>query len=254
MEYTVSKLAKLSGVSARTLRYYDQIDLLKPNRINSSGYRIYGQVEVDWLQQILFYRELEMPLEQIKTILQADDFDMNEALESHLVHLKHQRERLEGLISTVEKSLQAKEGGLKMSEEEKFEAFKQGKINQNEEKYGTEIRKQYGEEAVNATHNKLSSVKQSDWVNHDALTNKLNEKLAEATKLADPTSELAKEVVALHKEWLIFSWPEGYYDVEKHIGLSQMYVEDPRFKEYYEKITPGAAEFLNQAIKATFNK
>ena len=108
MEYTVSQLARLSGVSARTLRYYDQIDLLKPNRINSSGYRIYGQAEIDLLQQILFYRELELPLDDIKKILLADDFDMKVALRSHLVHLTNQRKRLDNLILTVEKSLQEK--------------------------------------------------------------------------------------------------------------------------------------------------
>ena len=71
MEYTVSKLAKLSGVSARTLRYYDQIGLLEPKRVNPSGYRIYGEAEVNLLQQILFYRELEMSLNDIKDIVHS---------------------------------------------------------------------------------------------------------------------------------------------------------------------------------------
>ena len=83
MEYSVSKLARLSGVSARTLRYYDEIGLLKPKRVNSSGYRIYGAREVDLLQQILFYREMDLSLDEIKQIIYAADFDVASALEEH---------------------------------------------------------------------------------------------------------------------------------------------------------------------------
>ncbi|EUJ38072.1 putative transcriptional regulator [Listeria weihenstephanensis FSL R9-0317] len=80
MEYTVQKLGQLAGVSTRTLRYYDEIGILKPARINTSGYRIYGQIEVDRLQQILFYREMNVPLEKIKAILEEPDFDEAAAL------------------------------------------------------------------------------------------------------------------------------------------------------------------------------
>lgn len=83
MEYTVQKLAKLAGVSTRTLRYYDEIDILKPARMNSSGYRIYGQTEVDRLQQILFYRELGVSLENIKMIMNTPGFDSTKALKDH---------------------------------------------------------------------------------------------------------------------------------------------------------------------------
>lgn len=254
MEYTVSQLGKLSGVSARTLHYYDQIDLLKPSRINSSGYRIYGQVEVDLLQQILFYRELDMALEDIKEIVQADDFDSQAALESHLVHLSHQRNRLDRMILTVEKTIQAREGGTEMSEQEKFDAFKQEWINENEEKYGAEIRTKYGEDVISQTNKKLKGITETDWKNQEELTKRLNEKLAEATKMGDPASELAQEVAALHKEWLIFSWPEGLYDAEKHFNLSLMYVEDSAFEKYYEDIAPGAADFLHAALKIYLNK
>ncbi len=75
MEYTVQKLGHLAGVSTRTLRYYDEIGILKPARINSSGYRIYGQAEVNRLQQILFYRELGMGLENIKKLVTSPSFD-----------------------------------------------------------------------------------------------------------------------------------------------------------------------------------
>lgn len=87
MEYTVKKLAALADVSTRTLRYYDEIGILKPARINSSGYRIYGQNEVDRLQQILFYRELEVSLEDIKEIISQPDYSSCKALKDHRIKL-----------------------------------------------------------------------------------------------------------------------------------------------------------------------
>ena len=80
MEYTIKKLAEIAGVSARTLRYYDEIGLLKPCRINSSGYRIYGQNEVDLLQQILFYKSMDMKLEEIQNLISKPNFNIEKAL------------------------------------------------------------------------------------------------------------------------------------------------------------------------------
>jgi DNA-binding transcriptional MerR regulator len=105
MSYTVSQLAKISGVSNRTLRYYDQIGLLKPARINEPGYRIYEQEEVDILQLIVFYRELEVSLDEIKEIIQQPTFNRMKALENHYYNLKQQRERLDKIIQTVKKRL-----------------------------------------------------------------------------------------------------------------------------------------------------
>lgn len=86
MEYTVQKLSKLAGISTRTLRYYDEIGLLKPLKINSSGYRIYGQNEVNKLQQILFYRELGINLENIKNIINSPNFDSLSALKNTIIN------------------------------------------------------------------------------------------------------------------------------------------------------------------------
>jgi DNA-binding transcriptional MerR regulator len=107
MEYTVNKLSKMSGVSARTLRYYDEIGLLKPLRVASSGYRLYGQKELDTLQQILFYRELGFPLDEIKSILYTDGFDRERSFENHLAELSKKRERLDVLISQEQQCSQS---------------------------------------------------------------------------------------------------------------------------------------------------
>ena len=148
MEYTVQKLANLAGISTRTLRYYDEIGILKPARINSSGYRIYGPKEVDRLQQILFYRELGIGLESIKEIMAEPDFDPSVALRDHREKLLVRRNQLDALIANVEKTIASMEGRIIMSDKEKFEGFKQKMIDENEKKYGKEIREKYGNEQV----------------------------------------------------------------------------------------------------------
>jgi DNA-binding transcriptional MerR regulator len=120
MEYTVQQLARLADVSTRTLRYYDEIDLLKPARINSSGYRIYGQNEIDMLQQILFYRELGMGLEDIKAIIKAPSFDAAQALKEHRQKLLEKRAQLDVLIENVNNTIEQKEGRTTMSDKDKF--------------------------------------------------------------------------------------------------------------------------------------
>ncbi|HBP63596.1 MAG TPA: MerR family transcriptional regulator, partial [Desulfosporosinus sp.] len=110
MEYVVRKLAQMAGVSSRTLRYYDEIGLLKPARINTSGYRIYGETEVDRLQQILFYRELGVSLDSIRDIVTSPSFDGAQALREHHEKLLEKREQLDRLISNVERTIEVSEG------------------------------------------------------------------------------------------------------------------------------------------------
>lgn len=154
MEYTVQKLGLIAGISTRTLRYYDEIGILKPARINSSGYRIYGQDEVDKLQQILFYRELGVSLESIKDIVTAPSFDRAKALREHRQKLLEKREQLDLLISNVDKTISLTEGRITMSNKEKFEGFKQKLVDDNEMKYGKEAREKYGDDAVNKSNQK----------------------------------------------------------------------------------------------------
>ena len=106
MEYTVKELSKISGISTRTLRYYDQIALLVPPRLSSSGYRIYGETEVDTLQQILFYRELGVSLDEIKKLLNSPDYDKEQSLQNHLDELMQKKARIETLITNVGETIQ----------------------------------------------------------------------------------------------------------------------------------------------------
>ncbi|NMA68884.1 MAG: MerR family transcriptional regulator [Desulfitobacterium sp.] len=246
MEYTVQKLASMAGVSSRTIRYYDEIEILKPARISSSGYRIYGEKEVDKLQQILFYRELGMGLEQIRQILNAPDFDGVKALHEHREQLLEKQEQLKKLITNVEKTIAHKEGRITMSDQEKFEGFKRKKIEENEAKYGEEIREKYGEETVEKSNQKFMNMTEEEYNEFQRLGQEVLDTLYAAYKTGDPAGELAQKTADLHRQWLSFTWNQ--YSKEAHAGLAQMYVDDPRFTAYYDEKQPGTAEFLRDAI------
>lgn len=246
MEYTVQKLSKIAGISTRTLRYYDEIGILKPARINSSGYRIYGQAEVDRLQQILFYRELGVSLESIKDIVTAPSFDGAKALREHREKLLEKRKQLDLVILNVEKTIASTEGRVIMSDKEKFEGFKQKMVDDNEEKYGKEIREKYGNDTINKSNAKLMNMTEEQYNEVTSLEEQVKVALAEAFKNGDPSSDIAQKAADLHKRWLTFYWRQ--YSKEAHAGLAQMYVDDERFTAYYDKEQPGMAEFLRDAI------
>jgi DNA-binding transcriptional MerR regulator len=244
--YTVRQLADLAGVSPRTLRYYDQIGLLKPGATSEAGYRLYGAAEVDRLQQILFYRELGFGLEQIRRMLSDPAFDSLNALREHRRRLLAQRERLDTLIANVNKTIAAKEGRATMTDRERFEGFKKRMIEENEQKYGREARAKYGDDIVDQSNAKLMNMTPEQCEELKRLEADVLETLAAAFRTGDAAGELAQKAADLHRQWLMFFWPK--YDAEAHANLAQMYVDDDRFKAYYEK-EPGMTEFLRDAIK-----
>ncbi len=246
MEYSINRLARLAGVSTRTLRYYDEMGLLYPKRISSNGYRVYGQKEVDLLQQILFYRELGVSLDEIKSILWSKDYDGTAALQGHLLALKAKKEQIELLITNVEKTIAAWKGEIIMKDKEKFEGFKQKMIEENEKKYGKEIREKYGDSVIDDSNAKLMGLTAEQYEKAEKLSREINDSLKMAFEQGDPSSELAQKVCALHKEWLEYFW--NSYSKEAHMGLAQTYVDDPRFRKYYDDIAKGCAEFLRDAI------
>ena len=247
MEYTIQKFAELAGVSTRTLRYYDELGILKPARINSSGYRIYGQYEINLMQQILFYRELGLQLDQINDIVTDPAFDFSKALQEHRKKLLDKRSQLDRLIVNVEKTLAQTEGRSTMTDQEKFEGFKEKALNENEEKYGKEIREKYGEDTVKKSNEKFMNMSQEEYEESIKIESEMRETLRKAMISGDPAYELAQKAADLHKQWLLFHWPS--YSKEAHAGLVQMYVDDDRFTAYYDKEQPGTAEFLRDAVQ-----
>lgn len=248
MEYTVKQLAEIAGVSPRTLRYYDEIGLLKPARFNSSGYRIYEREQVDILQQILFYRELGVNLDKIKAIIYSPDFNEIEALKEHHKKLLKKREQLDLLIKNVSKTILHKERSIEMEDREKFEGFKKNLIEENEKKYGKEVREKYGNDTVERSNKKLMGMTQEDFDRLNKLEEEFMNTLNEAFKTGDPKGELAQKAADLHSQWLCFFWDE--YSREAHVGVCQMYIDDERFRDYYDRFQSGTVEFLRDAVLA----
>ncbi|MDU5105183.1 MULTISPECIES: MerR family transcriptional regulator [unclassified Clostridium] len=231
MEYTIKKLAEMAGISTRTLRYYDEIGLLKPCRINSSGYRIYGEKEVDILQQILLYRSMDIKLEEIENIISNSSFDICQSLIEHRKNLISRRNQLDQLILTVEKTIEYKKGEISMSNKEKFEGLKKERLEENERRYGKEIRDKYGKETIEVSNKKFMNMKEEDFNKMNETEEELFKGLLEVVSTGDLDSKVAQEVYENHKKWLGFTWSS--YSKEAHIGLAEMYVADERFAKYY---------------------
>lgn len=245
----INELVKLSGVSARTLRYYDEIGLLKPSMVEQNGYRQYSQPDIDRLQQILFYRTLDFKLERIKVLLEDPNFEVKEALKNQQKLLEQKRNYLDGLLQTIAQTIDTMEGETTMTNEQKFEAFKNKLIEENEQAYGEEIRQKYGEQQVLEGYGKLKEMTEQQYEAVQQLEQQLFARLKEALVENDATSEVAMEATELHKRWLSFYWKK--YTKEAHVGLAQMYLHDERFTTYYDsQVGEGATRLLHDAIVA----
>ena len=248
MEYGINELAKLTGLTTRTLRYYDEIDLLKPSRLGDNGYRFYDSKDLETLQQIMFYRKRGFELKQIKEILKDPDYDIAKALKEHLAALEEQKNNIDSLIKNIKMTLLDVEGEYEMSDKERFEVFKKDLIKENEAKYGKEAREKYGDDAVDASNAKLMGMSEEKYERFKALEEEVKIKLETAvTSAINPEDEAGKEIAAIHKEWLMMTWKT--YSPEAHKGLAKMYVFDERFKSYYDEKVEGCADFLQKAIE-----
>ncbi len=241
MSYTVNQLAQLACISVRTLHYYDEIGLLVPSTIAKNGYRHYEDKELIRLQQILFFRELDFPLEEIKRMLDRPDFQVVEALRSHKRLIKLKRERLDGLIHTIDKTIKRMNNHQKIKTEELYDAFKDDDVKQ----YQEEVKNRWG----NTDAYKQSQAKVSKMTK--AQMEELKKKGKEHTQaIAD---NMHKGVDHPDVQALIKKSHDGvnfFYEcsIEMFRSLGQMYVDDPRFTVYYEKFAPGLAVFMRDAI------
>ena len=247
MEYSIQELSRLSGVTTRTLRWYDQIGLLKPSRVAESGYRYYGGAEVDRLQDILYYRALGVELAQIRACLDDPSFDRLAALRSHLTALEAKRDRLDALIQSVRDTIRCQERDEVMSDEQKFQALKQKILTQHEALYGREAREKYGDRMVDAAQRAVRDLTVEQYRTWKQLGEEIRRRLEEAVRAGlTPESEAGREVTELHRRWLTVTG--NAYDPDKHKGLAELYVADARFVAYYDKAVPGCARFLRDAV------
>ena len=246
--YSTGKLSEISGVSSRTLRYYDEIGLLKPSFINESGYRYYDDNEVALLQQILFYKERGLDLQTIKEIIYRKDFDLYSALEEHLVSLEEEKKKIDRMINSVKLSIKSLKGEYNMTDREKFESFKKNLVDENEKNYGKEIREKYGNDSVDESNRKMLNMSEEDYNMFKELEENILTLVEKCVKEnLDLDSKEAKELANMHQKWIKMTWNK--YSVEAHKSLAMMYIMDERFKEYYDRNIEGCVDYLSMAIE-----
>jgi len=239
--FTVKQLSKLAGVTPRTLHHYDTIGLLKPSRVGDNGYRYYGEDALLRLQQILFYRELDIPLDDIKKIMGRRDFDVLGALQSHKDALKKQVARLNRLINTVDNTINHLKGNNIMSEKAYFEGFNE----EEQEKYALEAEELYGAEGVRASMKKWKaySEEQKQRIMEEG-SKTYTDMIAAMPKGADSLE--AQAIVERWRKHMDYFWTPK---LDQLLDLANGYNDDPRFKATFDKMHPQLADFMREAVK-----
>jgi DNA-binding transcriptional MerR regulator len=242
MLYTVKQVAELTGVTVRALHFYDQIDLLRPSKVGANGYRYYDDGALLRLQQILFYREVGLELEQIKDVLDRPDFDLVTALRAHRTVLQEKIDRLHNLISTVDNTIGHLTGDVDMSKKQLFEGFSKEK----QEQYERVARLQYGPDIVNQSIKRWNSYtpEQQEAVKQEGGQVYLD--LAEAINAGkSPESEDVQAMLARwHKHMHYFYEPT----LEIMRGLAEGYRTDPEFVAFFQRIHPELPDYIAQGI------
>jgi DNA-binding transcriptional MerR regulator len=239
--YTVSQLAKMAGVSVRTLHHYDHIQLLKPASRSEAGYRLYGPAELLRLQQILFFKELDLPLDEIRQVLDDPGFDPIQALQNHRRLLNKRKTRLTRLLGTIDKTIHKLAAeDTKMKDEELYEGFTQEQI----ARYKREVRERYDPKLVAESERRVRDMSRAQWHELKAEDETVTRALAALMDKA-PGHLAVQQLIARHHAMM-----EQFYPVSAEIyrGLGQLYVEHQEFRAYYEGYRPGLADFMAAAI------
>lgn len=238
--YTVKQLATLAGVSVRTLHYYDEIGLLKPTTVRANGYRSYAEAELFRLQQILFFRELGLGLEQIGAILAAPDFDLVAALQEHRSALAQKIDRMQQLIATVDRTVMHLVGEMRIRTMSKvFEGFS----DEQQQRYEEEAARRYGADTVtqSAARWKSYSPAQREQI------------MAEGRQIyLDLAAAMPTGVASAQTQALLARWHEhlcAFYEpsFELLAGLGYTYEHDAEFNAFFAAIDPALPSFIARA-------
>lgn len=247
MKYKTSDLAKLAGISTRTLRYYDQIGLLKPKRDFDSNYRFYESSDVDALQQILLFKEMGLKLQEIKKMMKMiDKKEWCAMLHHHLATLQARKIQIDQLITNVENTIKALKGESKMSDKAKFEGLKEEMIHDNDRKYKEEEIDKWGSKHYETSRNQFKKMTEEQFQYFKDLEKNMIAVLQQIKQNPQDNS-LRKQVAQLHKEWISIAW--GFYEREIHLNVVELYVQDDRFRNYYDAYGVGLAELLRDSVK-----
>ena len=247
--YTVKQVARLSGVSVRTLHHYDEIGLLKPANVGSNGYRYYGREELLRLQQILFHRELGLPLDEIGKLLDAPGFDRIAALTAQRERLLADSRRFRRLARTIEETLAALRGETEMTDKAMYRGFDPGKQAQYEDwlvdRYGDDVRRE-----IEESKTRIKGWSRKEFDDSQAEYEAIEGGLASAVTDGLPAdSEPVQALIRRHHAWVGRMWGrtpgrDGY------VGLTQTYAGHPDFVARYEARATGLTEYLGQAMRA----
>ena len=244
--FTVGQVARLSGVTIRTLHHYDEIGLLRPSGRTGAGYRSYQDSDLERLQQILFYRELGFPLEEIAAILDDPEVGAAEHLRRQHELLKERIGRLELMVAVIEREMEAQKMGIQLTPEERFEVF--GDFNPDE--YSEEVEERWGDsDAYKESQRRVARYSKEDWITIKAESGDITRRFAEAMASgAEPAGEVAMDLAEEHRAHISRWFYECNYEI--HRGLGDMYVADPRFTANYDGVAVGLAAYISAAIHA----
>jgi len=244
--YTVGDVATLAGVSVRTLHHYDAIGLLAPSARSEAGYRLYGDGDLERLQEILFFRELGLPLDDIAALLASGALDREAALELQREMLSEKAVRLKTMLASIDRALDAQRKGRQMDKQELFEVF--GDFDPAE--YEDEVQERWCDtDAYKESARRTARYTKADW-----------------QRFKDESEKIGLSIVALMDEGVSATEPRAMDAVERarlqidtwfypcsremHVALAEMYITDPRFTATYEKIHVGMAQYVHDAILA----
>jgi DNA-binding transcriptional MerR regulator len=243
---TIKQISQLAHVTPRTLRYYDQIGLLPPEDIGENGYRYYSDASLLKLQQILFYRELDMPLEQIKEIMGRENYDLKEALQDHKDQLRKRIDRLQKLISTIDQTLKYIKGEEEMNKKLLFDAFN----DEEQEKMEKEAMQMYDPETVKESNRKWKNYTMAEKQKIGEEGNAVYQGFVDAMSKG-PGSQEAQVCVQRWRDHMNYFWTPN---PDQLIGLADLYNDDPRFKKNFDKVHPDLAQFVREAVTIYVNK
>ncbi|MDO5043673.1 MAG: MerR family transcriptional regulator [Coriobacteriia bacterium] len=245
---TIKEMAELAGVSTRTLRHWEDVNLIKPSRSNK-GYRLYSDKDARRISYILAMKACGLPLTTIRSIYTQSESNLLAVLKNHLLALENQRSATECAYRKTKDAIKTIERMQGMSTEDSFEKLKQDAIKQNEERYGSEARKLYGDEAVDASNERLAALSKDEWDAKELLEASIKVQLRIALATDDSSSEESRELVRMHKRWIKMHWGESFKE-EAYLALVQGYLADVRFVDYYDSAAgEGATEFLVDAVR-----
>jgi DNA-binding transcriptional MerR regulator len=246
MSLTVGAVARLAGVTVRTLHHYDEIGLLTASGRSDAGYRRYADPDLDRLQRILFYRELGFGLDQIKNVMTDGDADAVGHLRRQHTMLLDRIGRLERMAAAVEKAMEARTMGINLTPEERFEVF--GDFNPDD--HAAEVEERWGDtDAYRESARRTARYTKADWQRIKAQGQAAIEQVVAAMRAGKAAeSPEAMAGAEAHRQQITDAFYDCTYDI--HVGLAEMYVADARFTATYEKIAPGLAQYLHDAIRA----